>query len=294
MRARRPSSWIALRSFWLTTRISAGVASPWRTTVSPRRSLGSFESRAWRMNVRRMPSAAPKRPASKTTLSRGEAWPTPGDEDADGVTVVQSSWAKTKTAYSTSRESSTRRSSVLTPGLNEVVHGSTTATSSKPRASARSILSCLPDEPRNTRGLSIRSSARPRPVQDGRPPATDHEVVEQSPELALDVHVSVGSRDQGQVPVRREPCPDPPARQIERDRQADDQRRECRPDDPLPRVLLRDQERVVGEAAQVDPEVHSGRDVVRARGQVDRVEPEDLERAVGIAAGDGVWADDEV
>ena len=30
------------------------------------------------MNVRRMPSAPPNRPASKTTLSRGEAWPCRG------------------------------------------------------------------------------------------------------------------------------------------------------------------------------------------------------------------------
>src|SRR3954447_283498 len=154
------------------------------------------------MNVRRIPSAAPKSPASKTTLSRGEAWPTPGDPDADGVTVVQSSWANTKTANSTSRESSTRRSSVLTPGLNEVVHGSTTATSSKPRASARSTLSCLPDEPRKTRGLSIRSSARPRPVQGGRRPRPDHEIVQQSPELPLDVDGPVRPGHERELPAR--------------------------------------------------------------------------------------------
>src|SRR5262249_28098434 len=42
-RARRPSLSIALRSFWLPALISAAlVASPYRTDVRPRRSLGSF------------------------------------------------------------------------------------------------------------------------------------------------------------------------------------------------------------------------------------------------------------
>src|ERR687897_3076336 len=43
--------------------------------VNPSKSLGSFEPVAWRMNVRRMPSAPPNSPASNTTLSRGDAWP---------------------------------------------------------------------------------------------------------------------------------------------------------------------------------------------------------------------------
>src|SRR6266516_4031587 len=44
MRATRPSLAIAFRSFWLTTFITAAlVASPYRTHVRPRRSLGSFE-----------------------------------------------------------------------------------------------------------------------------------------------------------------------------------------------------------------------------------------------------------
>ena len=33
----------------------------------------------------------PNRPASKTTLSRGEAWPDPEGSDAGGLLVVQSS-----------------------------------------------------------------------------------------------------------------------------------------------------------------------------------------------------------
>ena len=49
------------------------------------------------MNVRRMPSAPPTSPASNTTLSRGDAAP-----DLDASVVVQSSWANTNAAESTS------------------------------------------------------------------------------------------------------------------------------------------------------------------------------------------------
>src|SRR5205085_10315146 len=121
--------------------------------VSPSRSLGSFEPFAWRMNVRRMPSAPPNSPASNTTLSRGDAWP-----DWDGSGVVQSSWANTNAAKSTSWESSTSRSRVDRPGLNVVVQGSTSATSSSPRVIAWSSLACLPDDPRKMRGLFMRDS----------------------------------------------------------------------------------------------------------------------------------------
>ena len=57
--------------------------------------------------------------------------------------VVQSSWAKTKAAKSTSRVSSSRRSSVVVPGLKTVVQGSTCATSSRPRVSASQQLRLL-------------------------------------------------------------------------------------------------------------------------------------------------------
>src|SRR5205809_7572117 len=67
------------------------------------------------MNVRRMPSAPPNSPASNTTLSRGDAWPA-----WDASVVVQSSWANTNAAKSTSWESSTSRSRVDRPGLNVV------------------------------------------------------------------------------------------------------------------------------------------------------------------------------
>src|SRR5688572_30352239 len=115
------------------------------------------------MNVRRIPRAAPKRPASKTTLSRGDAWPDPSGSDAGGLMVVQSSRANTNAAKSTSCASSRRRSSVVVPGLKDVVHGSTCATSSRPRVSACSSFSCFPDEPRKMRGLSIRPPRRQTP-----------------------------------------------------------------------------------------------------------------------------------
>ena len=42
------------------------------------------------------------------------------------------------------------------PGLNVVVQGSTSATSSSPRAIAWSSLACFPDDPRKMRGLFMR------------------------------------------------------------------------------------------------------------------------------------------
>src|SRR5438552_8681683 len=114
------------------------------------------------MNVRRMPSAPPNSPASNTTLSRGDAWP-----DWDASVVVQSSCSNTKPAKSTSWESSTSRSRVDRPGLNVVVHGSTSATSSSPRVIAWTSLACLPDDPRKMRGLFMRDS--PVRSRDERP-----------------------------------------------------------------------------------------------------------------------------
>ena len=73
-----------------------------------------------------MPSTPPNRPASNTTLSRGEAWP------GASPWAVQSSWAKMNAAKSTSWVRSTSRSSVEVPGLNTMVHGSTSATSARP------------------------------------------------------------------------------------------------------------------------------------------------------------------
>ncbi len=107
------------------------------------------------MNVRRMPSAPPNSPASNTTLSRGDAWP-----DSDASVVVQSSWAKTNAAKSTSWESSTSRSRVDRPGLKVVIQGSTSAMSSSPRVIASSSSACMPDDPRKIRGLFIGRTAR--------------------------------------------------------------------------------------------------------------------------------------
>jgi hypothetical protein len=73
MRTTLPSLSIAVRSFSMTGRISEGVVDSYRTHVRPSRSVGSLAPFACRMKVRRIPSAAPKRPASKITLSRGEA-----------------------------------------------------------------------------------------------------------------------------------------------------------------------------------------------------------------------------
>ena len=64
------------------------------------------------------PECAAESPASKTTLSRGDASPV-----WEASVVVQSSWAKTNAAKSTCWVSSTSRSRVDRPGLNVVVQG---------------------------------------------------------------------------------------------------------------------------------------------------------------------------
>src|SRR3954470_6572263 len=138
--------------------------------VSPSRSLGSFEPFACRMNVRLIPSAPPNSPASNTTLSRGDAWP-----DWDVSVVIQSSCANPNAPKSPSWESSTSRSRVERPGLNVVVQGSTSATSSRPRVIAWRSLACLPDDPRKMRGMfkrdsPLRSRAGPN-VLDATTPA---------------------------------------------------------------------------------------------------------------------------
>src|SRR3954454_25273698 len=152
------------------------------------------------MNVRRMPSAPPNSPASKTTLSRGDAcsaW--------DASVVVQSSWAKTKAAKSTSWESSTSRSRVERPGLNVVVQGSTSATSSSPSVIAWTSGACLPDEPRKMRGLITRVSlTSPAPPPSPEPIRSPQGKSSRScggrllePELAPES--GVGAADQAEV-----------------------------------------------------------------------------------------------
>jgi hypothetical protein len=51
-----------------------------------------------------------------------------------------------------------RGARVVRPGLNVVIQGSTSATSSSPRVIAWSSLACLPDDPRKMRGLFMRDS----------------------------------------------------------------------------------------------------------------------------------------
>src|SRR5262249_19556110 len=176
---RRPSVSIALRSLSLIAGITSSPApGSYRTEVSPSRSLGSFEPSAWRMNVRRIPSAPPKRPASNTTLSRGDACP-----DCEASVVVQSSWAKTNAAKSTSWESSTSRSSVERPGLKVVVQGSTSATSSSPRVISSISVACAPDDPRKMRGLFMPRTAasllrRPHPRRPEGPRGCDLELLD--------------------------------------------------------------------------------------------------------------------
>ena len=65
-----------------------------------------------------------------------------------------------------------------------------------------------------------------------------HELVEQPPELALDIHVAVRSPDDAEAPVGREPGPDASARPVERDGDPGDQQGERDPDEPLARVAL--------------------------------------------------------
>ena len=69
-------------------------------------------------------------------------------------------------------------------------------------------------------------------------PADRHEVVEQPPELALDVDVAVGAPDQPEPAIRGEPRPDPPAREVEGDGDAEDERQEGQPDEPWPGSAL--------------------------------------------------------
>src|SRR5262245_65532009 len=102
-------------------RISVAViASSYRMHVRPRRSLGSFAPLAWRMNVRRIPRTPPNRPASKTTLSRGESWPDPEEPDAGGLLVVQSSRANGNNAKSNTWACMRSRVCDVVPGLNEI------------------------------------------------------------------------------------------------------------------------------------------------------------------------------
>ena len=77
--------------------------------------------------------------------------------------------------------------------------------------------------------------------------------IDQAPELAIEVHLAIRAAHEVEPSIRTQPRPDPATRQVERDRQPDQQRREGRPDDDLAGVPLGDQQRVFAEAAQRAP-----------------------------------------
>jgi hypothetical protein len=81
------------------------------------------------------PEGAAEETGFEDDVVPGDAWPDPAGS-AGALAVVQSSQANTKAAKSTSWVSSRSRSSVVVPGLNEIVQGSTCATSSRPRVEA--------------------------------------------------------------------------------------------------------------------------------------------------------------
>ncbi len=126
-----------------------------------------------------------------------------------------------------------------------------------------------------------RGRGRGRAARWAGPPRR-HEVVQQATELATGVHVAIGPHHERQAAVAVEAAPDPASRQPERDHDPDDQAEERDPDDPLPRVLLGDQQRVVAEAAELDGEVGAIGRCGLAAGQRHRAEADDVGRAVGV------------
>ena len=104
-----------------------------------------------------------------------------------------------------------------------------------------------------------RGSGPPRRRRTAAPPGRD-EVVEQPPELALEVDVAVGPADDRQPAVGREPRPDPAPRQVERDREPGDQRAERRARrSPGPDPAWRCRSVAPVDAAELDEEVAVGR-----------------------------------
>ena len=102
-----------------------------------------------------MPSAPPNSPASKTTLSRGEAWPgiaVPGSPGVGGRPVVLGEDERREVHLVGELDQPVQGRD---PGVEHVVHGSTSATVARPPVSDLSSLCCLPDEPRKMRGLSM-------------------------------------------------------------------------------------------------------------------------------------------
>ena len=168
MRATRPSFSIAFRSFWLTTGIPEEVvASPYRTLMRPRRSLGSFDPFACRMKVRRMPRTPPNRPLRRRHVSRrsltGSRWR--GCGQARGRPVVPRKHERGEVEFMRQLDEPVQRGR---PGVEGRRPGNDVAASSRPRVSACSSFSCFPDEPRKMRGLSFRA-----PLPHHLPQCTD-------------------------------------------------------------------------------------------------------------------------
>src|SRR5260221_5771722 len=107
----------------------------------------------------------------------------------------------------------------------------------------------------------MRSGGRRGSPRLGGPPATARparrrgrscpdELVDEVTELALELDMAIGPADEVDAAIRPEAGPYPPTRQVEGDREPDDQRREGQPDESLPRVALGDEQRVVAERPQ--------------------------------------------
>ena len=94
------------------------------------------------------------------------------------------------------------------------------------------------DRRRGSRG------AGPSTRRSGRP-SSGHELIEEAPELPLDVDVAIGPPDDPEPAIRCQPGPDPAARPVEGDRDPGDQQAEGQPDQALAGIPLGDQQGVL-------------------------------------------------
>src|SRR3990172_8799307 len=119
-----------------------------------------------------------------------------------------------------------------------------TGTPTRTRFSARASVSA-PVRDSASRPAAESTSAVTRTAPP--PPRRREEVVDEPAELAVEIDVAVRPPDEGQLAVPAEAGPDPPARQVEGDREADDERPQREPHQPLARVPLGDEEGVLAE-----------------------------------------------
>src|SRR5688500_15196713 len=121
--------------------------------------------------------------------------------------------------------------------------------------------------------VRTRSSRRAISGRSGAPgKATANEIVEQPPELTLEVDISMVTGDVRHLTRRCDPCPDPPPGQIERDREPDDQQPEGGPAEHGPGVLLCDEQGVLAEAPDADDNVGGTSGLTLAGGKRERKE----------------------